>query len=180
MNSRFTSMKHGSAEGKKKATSNFCMERGALVFALALTLPLFLYGVPYAYAAQMSSAYTVSSLQSAPAGSSGSATAMCSFGDYLTGGGFVYNNADPLVVTYSAPTLPFGANQDTWLVVVRNPDTVSSHSFYAVAICQKPITVAGIGVPEFGSLYVAIALGAVVYFMLSRRFARQPAISAQV
>jgi hypothetical protein len=49
----------------------------------------------------------------------------------------------------------------------------------AFAICQTPITVAGIGVPEFGSFYVAIALGAVVYFMLSRRLARSPTISPQ-
>jgi hypothetical protein len=46
-------------------------------------------------------------------------------------------------------------------------------------ICQSPITVAGVGVPEFGSLYVAIALGAVVYFMLSRRFGRRPATLLQ-
>jgi hypothetical protein len=44
-------------------------------------------------------------------------------------------------------------------------------------ICQTPVTVAGIGVPQFGSLYVAIALGAVAYFLMSRRFARTPTIS---
>jgi hypothetical protein len=47
-------------------------------------------------------------------------------------------------------------------------------------VCQTPITVAGIGVPEFGSLYVAIALGAVVYFVMSRRLARRPTMSAIV
>jgi hypothetical protein len=48
-------------------------------------------------------------------------------------------------------------------------------------ICQSAVTLpAGIGVPEFGSLYVAIALGAVVYFMMSRRFARRPTMSGQV
>jgi hypothetical protein len=35
-----------------------------------------------------------------------------------------------------------------------------------------------VGVPEFGSLYVAIALGALVYFMLSKRYARRPLVSA--
>jgi hypothetical protein len=44
------------------------------------------------------------------------------------------------------------------------------------AVCQMPIAVGGISVPEFGSLCVAIALGAVAYFMLSRRFARRPTI----
>jgi hypothetical protein len=39
------------------------------------------------------------------------------------------------------------------------------------AVCQTPVTVAGVSVPEFGSLYVAIALGAVLYFLLARRFA---------
>jgi len=43
-----------------------------------------------------------------------------------------------------------------------------------------PITVAGIGVPEFGSLYIAIALGAVLYFLLARRYSGRPTISAQV
>jgi hypothetical protein len=50
----------------------------------------------------------------------------------------------------------------------------------AQVVCQTPIVVAGIGVPQFGSLYVAIALGAVVYFMLSRRFARKPTTSGPV
>jgi len=46
---------------------------------------------------------------------------------------------------------------------------------YAIwAFCQSPITVAGIGVPQFGSLYLAIALGAMVYFVLSKRIARDP------
>jgi hypothetical protein len=44
------------------------------------------------------------------------------------------------------------------------------------AICMTPVTVAGIGVPEFGSLYAAIALGAVVYFMLSRYSSRKPSL----
>jgi hypothetical protein len=47
-------------------------------------------------------------------------------------------------------------------------------------VCQTPIAaVAGVSVPQFGSLYVAIALGAVAYFMLSRRFARTPTISPE-
>ena len=46
-------------------------------------------------------------------------------------------------------------------------------------VCQTPVTVAGVGVPEFGSLYAAIALGAVAYFMLSRRLTRRPTLSAQ-
>jgi len=37
------------------------MERRALVLALALTLPLALYGVPYAYAATTQSTYIVTS-----------------------------------------------------------------------------------------------------------------------
>jgi len=49
----------------------------------------------------------------------------------------------------------------------------------AQVICQTPINVAGIGVPQFGSLYVAIALGAVLYFLLSKRFAGRPSLSAK-
>ena len=72
-----------------------------------------------------------------------------------------------------------GNPPDTWQVAVYNP-TPDGRNFIVWAVCQHPVTVAGIGVPEFGSLYIAIALGAVAYFMLSRRFARQSPISAQV
>ena len=39
-----------------------------------------------------------------------------------------------------------------------------------LAVCQVPITVAGVSVPEFASLYLAIAIAVVAYFMLSGRF----------
>jgi hypothetical protein len=73
-----------------------------------------------------------------------------------------------------------GDNPNGWIIVVHNLSGSATFTDKAEIICQSPVTVAGIGVPQFGSLYVAIALGAVVYFMLARRFARRPTISAQV
>jgi hypothetical protein len=71
-----------------------------------------------------------------------------------------------------------GANPNGWVIGLFNPDL--GFSFNGVQIvCQTPITVAGVSVPEFGSLYVAIALGAVVYFILSRRITTKPTLSAQ-
>ena len=42
-------------------------------------------------------------------------------------------------------------------------------------VSQSPITVAGVTIPEFGSLYVAIALAALVYFGLFRHYMKRPA-----
>jgi len=153
------------------------MERRALVLALALTVPLALYGIPYTYASTFSSSYENRSLGTVDAHSNTAGLARCNSGDYGTGGGYIVN--DPNVqISLSAPatgtTLDFdGQRPDAWIVHVWNPGS-SSSGFSAYVICQTPILVAGISAPEFDSLYVAIALGALVYFMLSRRMARRP------
>jgi hypothetical protein len=159
------------------------LERHALVLALALMLPLALYGIPYAYAATMSSTYAVLQSFSASPQTEVIAQADCKPGDYLTGGGYVFNGGfqPDLKVQSSYGVLPdHGPNPTIWNFEVYNSSPSSTEGGYLQAICQSPITVAGIGVPQFGSLYVAIALGAVLYFMLSRRFARRPTITAQV
>lgn len=150
------------------------MQRGALVLALALTLPLVLYAVPYAYAATTSSTYVVSATDT------GFAVVNCNAGDYATGGGA---DGGSSAIIRNKPMFWDGVqyNQistgqpNAWLASAGlSPVTVW-------VICQTPLTVAGVTVPEFGSLYVAIALGAVVYFMLTRRFTRKPtSISAPV
>jgi hypothetical protein len=161
------------------------MERRALVLALALTLPLALYGIPYAYAVTMSSTYVATkTIDVPPAGAADHVE--CKPGDYATGvGGYDHLGDGLLVVTNITPAGPpdwtnvfSGSPAGFSFSVTNHGPYTNSVDFYA--ICQTPITVAGVGVPEFGSLYVAIALGAVVYFMLSRRFARRPTISAQV
>jgi hypothetical protein len=162
--------------------TNLDMERRALLLALALTLPLILYGIPYAYAATISSSYVVNAAELfVPAHSGASSTAFCHAGDYATGGGFL--NVGPIgvvLVTESAPPQVAG-QPSAWRVNYYNQDPVNQFEVgSAFAICQTPITVAGIGVPEFGSLYVAIALGAVLYFLLSKRFTRSPTIPRQV
>jgi hypothetical protein len=163
------------------------MERRALVLALALALPLALYGVPYAYAATASSSYVVKQSNVVGTGTQIDASVHCNPGDYATGGG-VNPQEGGAVVSRSFPLFfdgtyhAVGANQpNAWYGEVVSVDgTQLSFGIDVYVVCQPPITVAGIGVPEFGSLYVAIALGAIIYFMMARRFAGRPTVSAQV
>lgn len=163
------------------------MEKRALVLALSLTLPLALYGIPYAYAAT-SSSYVVSTSHTLVATDvpPTDIKASCHSGDYATGGGAGTDlDTTSVAPTFSGPTsggsVAFSGQPNGWVASFNYPNPAGT--FFAggqltvFVVCQTPITVAGIGVPEFGSLYVAIALGAVLYFMLSRQFARRPAVS---
>lgn len=97
-------------------------------------------------------------------------TASCNPGDYATGAGF----GQIFLITGGAlvsdlepnPSVP-GTTPTGYSLVVTNENAVIGLNMDVWAVCQTPITVAGIGVPEFGSLYAAIALAAVVYFGLS-------------
>jgi hypothetical protein len=155
------------------------MERRALVLALALTIPLALYGVPYAYAAITSSTYVVFG---ANAPNVGTADVHCNNGDYATGGGG-RGGSGPLQSTHpekfdgTSYVEAITGQPNAWGAWVFSSQVGAEVLVWVV--CQTPITVAGIGVPQFGSLYVAIALGAVLYFMLSRRFARRTTIIAE-
>jgi hypothetical protein len=164
------------------------VEKRALALALALTIPLALYGVPYVYAATLSSSYVVTTTTTLPTGSSVDASAHCNTGDYATGGGVdpqeggaVVSRSLPLYFDGTSYSSISSGQPNAWSgEVVSTVGTQEAFGIATYVICQTPITVAGIGVPEFGSLYVAIALGAVLYFMLSRHFARRPTISALV
>ena len=155
------------------------MKKHALVLALALTVPLVLYGIPYAYATTASSSLTyVNSVYT----TTGYASVYCNPGDYATGGGGSgYSSLTPLWVSapltgnpglYSAT----GDHPDGWVV---DFSTAPSTGFtdHAYVICQSPITVAGVTAPEFGQLYIAIALGALVYFLMARRYSIAKAVS---
>src|SRR2546425_896987 len=167
------------------------MERRALVLALALTLPLLLYGIPYAYAVSTQSTYVSTIQKTVDAHTQAQFTVKCSsssdftqhyaiwqeMGDFGVPGppptileaSLINSNGDPIVTNS-------GQNPNGWFVAIVNNE-VSFNLFNVQIICQSPITsVAGIGVPEFGSLYVAIALGALIYFALSRQYAgKRPA-----
>jgi hypothetical protein len=155
------------------------MEKRALLLALALTLPLAIYGIPYAYAISTSSTYTVDDVKVVSPHSTVELVATCNPGDYATGGGYDsgFEGGLGAPVYALASFSSGGVNPNSWNVFLLNPNDAASF-VTARVICQTPITVAGVTVPEFGSLYLAIALGAVVYFMLSRHFMRRPAISA--
>jgi hypothetical protein len=173
------------------------MERRAFVVALALTLPLVLYGIPLAYAAS-SSSYVVRVQTFVPDPSTSStlyshATARCNGLDYATGGGVTAGGYPPggyqpdpnQQVLRSSPAVTAnepqtGDQPNSWVGSIFISGSWHFGMVWEVyVVCQTPIAVGGIGVPEFGSLYVAIALGAVVYFMLSRRLARRPSTSVQ-
>ncbi len=140
-----------------------------------------LFGVPYAYATMTSSSYQVVSSQiTLVAGSTLGGLAQCNSGDYATGGGAFPNltetgfGSNEFIVSSFGVTngglfASNGVAPNGWRAVVENP-TTSDNGFYVVVVCQSPITVAGVTVPEFGQLYVAIALGAMVYFLMARRF----------
>jgi len=166
------------------------MERRALVVALALTLPLALYSIPYAYASTISSDYVVKGSLTVTFGTPNFINLLCNPGDYAVSGGYepqsTSGDREAPHVAASFPTLlglgpTTGQTPNGWFFeeTLDIPGTGTATGTVWV-VCQSPITVAGIGVPQFGSLYVAIALSAVVYFMVSRRFARRPTISAQI
>src|SRR5712692_1161671 len=157
------------------------VERRALVAALALTLPLALYGIPYAYAASSSSYVNTNEVSGLFEGIG--LAAHCNTGDYATGGGEV-PGPDNTVPTYVERNLPqffdgsnynsvsSGQQPNAWAAAIFNFSP--SNAFLDVevfVVCQHPIAVAGLSVPEFGQLYIAIALSAVVYFVLSRQYA---------
>jgi hypothetical protein len=163
------------------------MDRGALVVALALTLPLAFYGIPYAYAATTTiTTYSVQQSSFVPSGSNNAFIVRCLSPSDFSGvypalsapidPQKLYMSAfDPL---NSAGTVATdGQTVNGWGVQVSNRDA-SGANMNVIILCTTAITVAGIGVPQFGSLYVAIALGAVAYFLLSRRLAGRPAIPA--
>lgn len=161
------------------------MQTRALVLALALTLPGILYGIPYAYAATTSSSYTLWTTTSMAVNANTELVASCNSGDYAVGGGYDLSGFGVIGVSVfnsqPIPTAVLGEKPTGWDVRAFNPSTSLTPSLRTFVVCQTPITVAGIGVPEFGSLYVAIALGAAVYFMMSRRYARRPSpISASL
>jgi len=154
------------------------METRALVLAVALIAPLALYGIPFAYAATSTSSYVKTSGQciAHPSPFPSGCTVQCNSGDYVTGAGY---NIGPVTggievvgingLFSNGATVLSGTPTGVGLLVM-NP-TANDESWDVLAFCQTPVTVAGIGVPQFGSLYVAIALGAVVYFLLAKRLA---------
>lgn len=165
------------------------MKTDRKVLVSLLTIPLLLYAIPYAYAATVSSTYQVStshtivSTDTAPL----ILTAACKSGDYATGGGAGHNlDSTQFSTSLSLPTqggfTGLSGQPDGWVGFFNWPSPTSFFDGGVVTvtvICQTPITVAGIGVPEFGSLYSAIALAAVLYFGLTvLRQRRAPAIPA--
>lgn len=131
-----------------------------------------LYGIPYAYASTMTTTYIVDGpTATLSVGSNQPLYAYCTSGDDVTGGGYSVGVTKDVVISNSEPVGPVSGPNGWGLYIFNTGSTTLFPK--AIAVCQTPVTVAGIGVPQFGSLYVAIALGAVVYFMLSRRATRK-------
>src|SRR6267143_1948756 len=131
------------------------MERRAALLALALTLPLALYGIPYAYASATSdhvvlSTLTVTSLNSA------TVIVNCPSVDYAVSGGYTpagfalsKDNVEELpYIIANYPTLGgvqtvTGQTPDGWAFVGANGATID-HMATVWVVCQTPVTVAGI------------------------------------
>jgi hypothetical protein len=101
----------------------------------------------------------------------------CNAGDYALSGGYLPESVGPgfdaVHIGASYPTKGgspsnSGTTPDGWSFEGSNDRSDGRFALLWVE-CQTPITVAGIGVPQFVSLYVAIALGAAVYFLLAKR-----------
>jgi len=140
------------------------------VLAFALLAPLALYFIPYAYAAT-SSSYTVNVSLTETAPGHFDQFAYCNTGDYATGGGGG-TTEDGGQVQNLAPAgtgnvVVFSGQPTGWFSSVNLIGT-GSFQVQVWVVCQSPITVAGVGVPEFGQLYTAIALGAVAFFLFTR------------
>jgi hypothetical protein len=155
------------------------MNRQAITLVLALTLPLGLYGIPYAYASSTSSTYEMIQSFTLLVGESANFVTSCLPGDVATGGG--YAGFVPVTFSEANPRLtPNPGHMPTGWAVSFNNNQGTPQSVEVEAVCMTPINVAGIGVPEFGSLYVAIALGAFVYYLVSRRTAKSQEMPASL
>ncbi len=142
-----------------------------------LLVPLALFFVPYAYASVTYSDYVVTGSRAIGESIFLADKLTCNGGDFAVSGGykldFVSDVAAVPAVASSYPTVggvpaTQGQTPDGWAFDLENPTSLTT-TFSLWVVCQTPITVAGIGVPEFGQLYVAIALGAVAYFLIARR-----------
>jgi hypothetical protein len=185
VNLKFVGLNCGFSRLKGNAGLIELMEKRALVAAVALILPLALYGIPYAYAASTQLTYVVrSDFPPMDSGSNGYVKVQCaSTTDFTQHYSTSFPEQLPVHEVHTINSAGFvsntGDNPNGWIIVVHNLGA-ATFADKAEIICQSPVTVAGIGVPQFGSLYVAIALGAVVYFVMSRRLARRPTMSAIV
>ncbi len=155
------------------------MKKRVVALALALRLPLALYGVPYTYALTTQSTYGVRTSLAIGSGVTSEVKIRClSFSDSTEH----YSVSAPQfrvdLVELLTSTGTFGSTSDTpngWDLFLTN--TAGSATVDVFIICESPITVAGIGVPEFGSLYTAVALGAILFFFLSRYMSAKKPIS---
>ena len=160
------------------------MRRSALVLILAFTLPLAFYGIPYAYAAVAQTTDVVAGgPHSVPPHGVFDMDIRCSSPSDSALHFFTLTTVHitPTITTTQSPlyAIPIdsagafastGDNPNGFIIGFVNNFDASTDTVRGWIICQTPITIAGISVPEFGSLYAAIALGAVVYSFLARRY----------
>ncbi len=150
------------------------MRKAEAVLAVVLVVPLALYFVPYAYASATQVTYVVNGPPISTLGGQlhNEFQVKCSSPSDFT---LHYTDRSPEEVPLfevvpldsGGGVANTGETPNGWIFALHN--AVSFGVTTEVDIyCQSPVTVAGIGVPEFGSLYAAIALGAVVFFLMSR------------
>jgi hypothetical protein len=134
------------------------MEKRAIVLALALMLPLALYGVPYVYASVSTSDHVVHSTLTVSGLGNNDVNIACPAGDYAVSGGYKPHffqigtisgvgsdvKAFPEIVStfptlVGAPTST-GETPDGWKFEAGNADSTADTADVWV-VCQTPITV---------------------------------------
>ncbi len=148
------------------------MRRDSKILVLVLTIPLLLFGMGYAYAQQSTGTYVIGETTPMPAYAPIVLDADCYSGDYATGGGHLFtgpveqNAVQSYPIPYTVPGTE-GPQPTGWRVAGYNP-SANPGNLEVFVVCQTPITVAGFGVPEFGSIYIIMIIGAAVYLVLTK------------
>jgi hypothetical protein len=159
------------------------MKKKTLALIIVLVVPLALYFIPYAYAATtIQNTYAENSApQNLASGAGSSFVVQCASTSDFT---LHYIDSHPglvktvHVISLNSARNPInnGETPNGWDIGLVNIDAGPITESVTI-FCQTPITtVAGIGIPEFGQLYIAIALGALVFYLMGRYMTRKASV----
>jgi hypothetical protein len=142
------------------------------IVLIALSIPVALFGVGYASAQQFATDYVRVNSVPMKVSQTTIASVSCDPGDLPTGGEYQIHEGGAVAGVGEANVFvvygsPLGA-PNTWTVVAFDHWQRDTLILEVYLYCMSPITVAGIGMPEFGSIYIVIILAAAFYSVLTR------------
>lgn len=148
------------------------VKKNLKIMLLALTIPIALFGVGYTYAQQFTTDYVRLNIVPMKVSQATVASVSCDPGDLPTGGEYQIHEKGAVAKVGKANVFtvygsPLGASNTLTVVAFdhRQRDTLILEVYLH---CISPITVAGISVPEFGSIYSVIILTTAFYTILTR------------